>query len=153
MVASAYGQNKSSEYSDTFMVQPAPTPPPPSPPLEGFITYEEVLPLFPGCENAPPKKTSICTSEKIIEYVYDRLVIPADIEPSEANCMAIVQFVINVDGSLSDFALCRDPCEGCGAAAMAAVKSLQQVPPWTPARQFGRKTKILYTLPIKFDRP
>ena len=88
----------------------------------------------------------------IIEQLYANLEIPADLLPSEANCTAVIQFVVNVDGSLSDFMIRRAPSESSGQAALKATMSLQDLPLWQPALYRGRPTKILYTLPVRFDR-
>lgn len=136
-----------------FHLPSPPPPPPPPPPLDSGFEAFEVYPLFPGCEKLSRKEASDCTGQKIKDHIYENLIIPPNLDPSDSTCMAVIQFVINVDGGLSDFVIRRDPCEGCGAAALAAVKSLQELPLWTPARQNRKVVKILYTVPVKFDQP
>lgn len=151
-ISNGNGQAGSSDVkANKTAVSPPPPPPPPPPPEEESWVNFEVGPIFPGCENLPQNELSDCTGEKIIEHIYKRLIYPADFDTTQTKCMAIVQFVVNADGSLSDFVLRRDPCEGCGEAALKAVKTLQELPAWTPARQRGRATKILYTMPVRFE--
>lgn len=124
--------------------------PPPPPPSDGIYVNYNIYPIFPGCETEPKNKQSDCTGAKLQEHIYGNLIIPENLNLTDTSYMAIVQFVVNVDGSLSDFELRRDPCEGCGAAALAAVKCLSDLPWWTPALQYGRISKVLYTMPVKF---
>jgi TonB family protein len=58
-----------------------------------------------------------------------------------------VQFVVNKDGSLSDFNVVKGFDEECDAAAMSALMLSQK---WYPAKQKGKIVKQKLVLPITF---
>lgn len=84
----------------------------------------------------------------------------------------IVQFVIEKDGSLSNFKIVKDakpvsdgitvnaqgttaegndiPKEAYGALNIEALRVLRGMPNWTPAKQRGQVVRMRYTLPVTF---
>ena len=59
-----------------------------------------------------------------------------------------VSFVIEKDGSVSNIKVLRNIGGGCGEEA---VRVVQAMPKWKPARQRGKRVRAQYTLPIKFN--
>ncbi|MCR5043965.1 MAG: energy transducer TonB [Bacteroidaceae bacterium] len=84
----------------------------------------------------------------------------------------LVQFVIEKDGSLSNFKVVKDakpvsdgiavnaqgttaegndiPQEAYGALNIEALRVLRGMPNWTPAKQRGQVVRLKYTLPVTF---
>lgn len=84
----------------------------------------------------------------------------------------LVQFVIEKDGSLSNFKIVKDakpvsdgitvnaqgttaegndiPKEAYGALNIEALRVLRGMPNWTPAKQRGQVVRMKYTLPVTF---
>ena len=89
----------------------------------------------------------------------------------------LVQFVVEKDGSLSNFAVVKTsgdtitknpqsgitvnalgsateeskvPQEAFDALNAEAVRVLREMPKWTPAKQRGQEVRMRYTLPITF---
>ncbi len=60
---------------------------------------------------------------------------------------AIVSFVINKDGSLSDVQLVKDPGGGCGAEAVRVVSLMGN---WNPGLQDDAPVKVKFHLPVRF---
>lgn len=58
----------------------------------------------------------------------------------------IVRFVVEIDGSISNVTILRDPGMGAGKEAVRVLKTM---PKWTPAVQNGTKVRSNFTLPIK----
>ena len=56
-----------------------------------------------------------------------------------------VTFVIEKDGSITDVKVLRDIGYGTGDEA---VRVLQKCKNWIPGEQYGRKVRVLYSLPI-----
>jgi len=59
----------------------------------------------------------------------------------------IVGFVVNTDGSLSEFEILRGVGFGCNEEV---IRLLQNCPAWYPGKQRGKLVRVRYTLPIAF---
>lgn len=60
----------------------------------------------------------------------------------------IVQFVIEIDGSLSDMKVMRDIGYGTG---IEALRVLALSPKWKPGIQDGKPVRVLYSIPLSID--
>ena len=106
-----------------------------------------------GCEDAggTDKEKEACAKEKMLQYIYKNLKYPAIARENGVEGMAVLQFVVKEDGSVSDINIVRDPGAGCGDAAHKVVTGMNNLPQkWTPGKQRGRPVKVLYTLPVRF---
>lgn len=65
--------------------------------------------------------------------------------------MSVVSFVIEKDGSMSDFQIVRDPGGGLGKEALRVVRSIaDRSMRWTPGQVDGEAVRTRFNLPIKF---
>lgn len=138
----------------TEQLKTPPPPPPPPPPVEDEIfKVVEQMPRFPGCEDisggeAEKKK---CAEEKMLQYIYKSLKYPAIARENGIEGRAILQFVVDKDGSVTEVNVVRDPGAGTGDAAKKVINAMNDMPTkWTPGKQRGRPVKVLYTLPVLF---
>lgn len=135
--------------------KPAPWVPPPlveDDPNE-IIKVPDQLPRFPGCEllEVDIKEKSACATEHLLDYLYKGIVYPTLAKANGIEGMAVVQFVVEPDGSISEIKLRRDPGGGCGKEAVRVVEKMNNMgEKWTPGRQRGKPVRVLYTLPVKF---
>ena len=105
----------------------------------------ETTPLYPGCTDKE------CTTEKLIEYLYENLVYPDEARKNNVQGMVVLQFVITDTGDIVDLKIARDIAGGCGQAAFKALQSLQNLEQkWIPGANLGQKVNVQYTLPVKF---
>jgi periplasmic protein TonB len=130
-------------------------PPPPQPPKtveDEIFKVVEQMPRFPGCEDkGTDKEKDDCAKGKMLEYIYKNLKYPAIARENGVEGQAVLQFVVDKDGSITDVKIARDPGAGCGAAAESVILSMNNMgKKWTPGKQRGRAVKVLYTLPVKF---
>lgn len=113
----------------------------------------EVMPRFPGCEDiqGDDRTKERCAKEKMLQYIYRELVYPSEARENGVEGMAVIQFVVEADGSLNEINIVRDPGAGCGQAAFDVVAGMtKNVGNWTPGLQDGKPISVLYTLPVKF---
>lgn len=98
-----------------------------------FIDYER-MPEFPGgyealnkflADNVKYPKTEACVSGR-----------------------TIVEFVVNKDGSLSDFRVIKSLGPDFDKEALRVLKLM---PKWIPGKQKDKCVRVKYTIPIKFD--
>lgn len=86
-------------------------------------------------------------SVDIIDYLSKNIKYPQEAQKKGIEGRVFVRFVVNEDGSLSDFTVLRGIGGGCDEEAVRVLKSM---PPWIPGKQNGKKIKVYYSQPITF---
>ncbi|MBK8565254.1 MAG: TonB family protein [Saprospiraceae bacterium] len=99
------------------------------------IPTPEIAPEFPGGESAK------------LAFITNNLRYPVMAKENGVQGMAVVQFVVERDGSITNVQLARDLGNGCGQEALRLV---QKMPKWTPGRDKGQPVRVLVTLPVRF---
>ena len=108
------------------------------PQVDADKVYEEVdqMPEFPGGQSALKK------------YLSDNIKYPALAAEYGKQGTAIIQFVVNADGSISDVEVARSA--GDSSLDKEAIRVVKSMPKWNPGTQNGVPTKVRYTLPVTF---
>jgi len=120
---------------------------------EEIFKVVEQMPRFPGCEDSggTDKEKEDCAKQKMLQYIYKNLKYPAIARENGVEGMAVIQFVVEKDGSVADARIVRDPGAGTGDNALKVVNAMNNMgAKWTPGKQRGRPVKVQYTLPVKF---
>ena len=122
-------------------IPPPPPPPPPPitelPPLsepQGIHIVEE-MPEFPGGER------------EMFRFLAANIKYPPMAKDAGIQGIVYVQFVVDVDGSLTEFKLLRTVHPDLDAEALRAAKLM---PNWSPGKQRGKPVRVIYNLPIRF---
>ncbi|WP_157472279.1 energy transducer TonB [Neolewinella persica] len=133
-----------------------PFPPPPPPPShsnadEPFKIVEQ-MPRFPGCEHlTAEEKRKECSDGKLLEYLHTNLKLTPLQVQSCVTGTAVIQFVVEADGSVTYAKIVRDVGAGYGLAALKAVESMNENEiRWIPGRQRGRAVRVEYNVPMRF---
>jgi TonB family protein len=100
-----------------------------------FLVVES-MPEFPGGEEA------------LNNYFADSLQYPTAAVEKSIQGRVFVQFVIEMDGSVSNVRLLRGIGGGCDEEALRVV---QAMPRWIPGKQRGQAVRVQYTMPIMFS--
>lgn len=110
------------------------------PAVEDNEIYEsaEHMPTYPGGVSA------------LMEFIKSNMQYPEDALAERAEGIVQVSFVVEKDGSTTEFEVLD---EHHPALEAEAVRILQQMPKWTPATQDGVKVRVEYTVPVKFIAP
>ncbi len=110
------------------------------PAVEDNEIYEsaEHMPTYPGGVSA------------LMEFIKSNMQYPEDALAERAEGIVQVSFVVEKDGSTTEFEVLD---EHHPALEAEAVRVLQQMPKWTPATQDGVKVRVEYTVPVKFIAP
>ena len=121
-------------------VAPRAKPIKPKPAVEDNEIYEsaEHMPTYPGGVSA------------LMEFIKSNMQYPEDALAERAEGIVQVSFVVEKDGSTTEFEVLD---EHHPALEAEAVRILQQMPKWTPATQDGVKVRVEYTVPVKFIAP
>ncbi len=132
---------------------PPPPPPPPEPEIEEIFKIVEQRPRFPGCENEAGgnKEKETCAQKAMLKFLYANIKYPAIAKENGIEGTAVIQFVVDRDGSITDPRIVRDVAGGCGKEALRVVNMMNNMPQkWTPGKQRGRSVRVQYNLPVKF---
>ena len=113
---------------------PADTPAPAETEEEVYTVVEQ-MPEFPG------------GVQKLLDFISQNIQYPQTAMKQNVQGRAIVQFVIEKDGSLSNFNVLRSVHPDLDAEAVRVVKSM---PKWKPGMQKGEPVRCKYTLPVMF---
>lgn len=115
---------------------------------EIFKVVQE-MPRFPGCEDmeGTTKEKEQCARDKMLEYIYTNIKYPKEARQEGIDGMAVVQMIIEKDGSVNLVNTVRDPGAGTGSEASRVVR---EMPNWIPGMQGGKAVRVQYTLPVKF---
>ncbi|MDR0971153.1 MAG: TonB family protein [Bacteroidales bacterium] len=85
---------------------------------------------------------------KALEYLKKTIKYPQQARETGTKGRVILQFIVELDGSLTDIKILRDIGGGCGAEAIRAVKLM---PKWNPAKQRGKTVRQQFQLPVDFN--
>jgi len=129
-------------YSITALGQtPKPLPP-------EIMKVVEEMPLFPGCENVSDiGERKKCADSKMFEFVYSNIKYPVTAIKNKVEGMVIVQFLVEIDGSITGAKAVRDIGANCGNEA---VRIFNSMPRWNPGAQRGRPVKVQLNIPVRF---
>ena len=107
----------------------------------------EVMPRFPGCEDQPAADRKACSDQRLMDYIRTNLrQVPAT--KASTKRTAVVSFVVETDGRLTEHKIMREAGEGRGAAALELVRGM---PDWVPGTQAGKAVRVRYTIPVRFE--
>jgi TonB family protein len=95
----------------------------------------EQMPEFPNGEEA------------MMQYIAKQVKYPAEAKKAGAQGRVFVGFIVEPDGSLSDFKVLRGIGYGCDEEALRLVKSM---PKWKPGMQRGKAVRVQYLVPVNF---
>lgn len=120
------------------------------------IQFQTDLPTGPVIEETPEEPVYIAEfaaepeggMQAFYQYVRRNLEYPRSAQRVGVEGRVTVQFVVEKDGTLSDFKVLKGIGAGCDEEA---VRVLKNSPAWKPARQRGRTVRQRMTLPITFS--
>ena len=114
---------------------------------EVFKIVEE-MPRYPGCEDiADVTAQKACADRKMLEHLYREIRYPKSARQNGLQGTAVVSFIIEKDGRLTNIKAVRDPGEGLGAETERIIRTM---PRWIPGKQRGRNVRVQYNLPVRF---
>lgn len=103
---------------------------------DNYINYIEASvkkPQFPG------------GIEKFYMFVGQNFKMPEEFSKQKIEGKLFIEFMVEKDGSLSEFKIVKDLGYGAGEEA---IRVLKLSPKWIPATENGQAVRVLYSLPI-----
>jgi len=115
---------------------------------EVFKVVEE-MPRFPGCEDlgGDVAEKKRCADKKMLEFVYRNIKYPDQAQKQGIQGTAVVRFVVNKDGSISQPEIVRSLG---GGADQEVLRVLNAMPKWVPGKQRGETVRVQFMLPVRF---
>ena len=113
----------------------------------------EQMPRFPGCEEVDGNnwKKKNCSNIKLLQFIQANIKYPEEAKKNGTQGRCFVGFIVEKDGTISDFKLIRDIGSGCGEESMRVVKLMAEKKLiWTPGIQRGKKVRVQFNLPVHF---
>ncbi|UII25328.1 energy transducer TonB [Fulvivirga maritima] len=105
---------------------------------------EKVEEVFTIVETRPEPKMGMTD---FMKFLYENIRYPKGALDAQIQGKVFVQFIVNSDGTLSDFEVLKGIGKGCDEEA---VRVLKTAAPWNPGKQRGRPVKVKMVLPINF---
>jgi TonB family protein len=81
------------------------------------------------------------------KYIREHMAYPEAARQNKVAGAVMVRFVVNEDGTTSDFDVVRGLGSGCDEEAVKVIKSM---PPWTPGMKDGKPVRSVFMLPVTF---
>jgi TonB family protein len=118
---------------------------------EELFKVVEEMPRFPGCEEGTTEDIKGCAQKKLLEYMYKNIQYPKAARDAGIQGHVVVKFVVEKDGSLSDFEILRDIGAGCGEEALRVLQSMNNMEEkWRPGYQKGKAVRVQFNMPVKY---
>ena len=97
----------------------------------------EQMPEFPG------------GTAKMLTFISENIKYPQSAMEKGIEGKCFIQFVIDVDGSVTNVELMRGFDEECDAEALRVINLM---PKWKPGKKDGKPVRVIYTIPVAFKR-
>ncbi len=108
---------------------------------------------FPACEQLDTTLAAKakCAEQALLEFMYDNIRYPQEAREQNLEGQVVVSFVVEKDGSLSNFAVLKDIGGGAGLEVLRVAGAINSAGiKWVPGRKDGKPVRYQYTLPIRF---
>jgi TonB family protein len=101
--------------------------------------------IYESAEHMPTYPGGVAALKKFID---EHMRYPQEALADGIEGIVQVSFIVEKDGSTTDFEVLD---EHHPALEAEAVRILQQMPKWNPAKQNGVKVRVEYVVPVKFN--
>lgn len=108
-----------------------------SKPVDNNKVYDiaEQMPSYPDGNSAMQK------------YLADNIVYPESAERRGVEGIVVISFIVETDGSLTNFKVVRSPDPDLGREALRVCKTMKR---WIPGRKNGKPVRVRCVTPIRF---
>lgn len=107
----------------------------------------ENIPFLKGCENEDKDAQKACSDQKMLEGIFRQIKYPMSARLNNVQGTAVIRFVIEKDGTLSNITTMRGICEDIEKECIRVVNLM---PAWNAGTQNGEPVRVQFSLPIKF---
>ena len=112
------------------------------------------MPIFPGVDCGDIRKykeRKQCSDKAMLGYIYSHVKYPDNAREEGVEGMAVVSFVVEKNGVISNINVVRDPGAGLGEAAAKVVRRMRADNiRWEAGLHKGKPVRVQFNLPVKF---
>lgn len=135
---------------------PPPLPPPPPAPdlgIPDIVDFAEHMPLFgQECFDLPQAERKSCSDRQLLGFVQSRVKYPAMARENGVEGTVVIQFTVEIDGTISNVVPARKVGAGCTEEALKAVNAItKEGQLFKPGMQAGNPVRVRFNLPVKFQ--
>ena len=115
--------------------------------------FADERPRFPTqCEryDTTASAKSECSDIAVLRYVNERAGYPLEARQQNITGMAVIGFLVEANGYISQAEILKDPGGGLGLSALRAVAEMAREVRWRPAVVDSQFVRFFYTLPVRF---
>ena len=106
------------------------------------------LPVMNGCDHLiEEEERKQCSQKLMLDHVYKNIKYPYTARAFQVEGTALIQFLIDKDGSFEEIKVIRGLCESIEKECLRVVNTF---PKWIPGKKDGEPVKVYFLLPIKF---
>ena len=123
------------------------------PQTEELFKVVEQMPRFPGCEeiSGTNMEKEECAKKQMLQFIYENIQYPKEAKDKAIQGMNVIRFVVEKDGTLSNFEAVRQIDESTAKESIRILELMNDKGMrWTPGYQKGQPVRVLYNLPIRF---
>lgn len=107
--------------------------------------------LFPGCENKNGLDKRMCAYNKLENYIKESLQYPEAARKNFTQGKCVIEYTVQLDGSISDIELVRDLRDSCGEEALRIFKELKNSEiRFAPALLLGDEVAVRNKTVVRF---
>ncbi|MCB0555133.1 MAG: energy transducer TonB [Phaeodactylibacter sp.] len=113
----------------------------------------EEMPRFPACEKLDTtiEAKNQCAQQALLSFMYQNIQYPLEARQNGNEGTVVAGFVVEKDGSLSNFQVLRDIGGGCGVEVLRLLEAMNEANiKWVPGQKDGKAVRAQFNLPIKF---
>ncbi|MBK9763482.1 MAG: energy transducer TonB [Flavobacteriales bacterium] len=114
-----------------------------------LVEHIEHMPYLKHCQlHDTDKRRGYCTDSLIMVTLRENLRYPKEAQEKQVTGRALIEFVVNKDGSISGI---KAQNGLCAAIEAECLRVIQKMPEWEPGEQRDMKVSVLYHQSIKFS--
>ncbi|MEM6724921.1 MAG: energy transducer TonB [Bacteroidota bacterium] len=117
---------------------------------EVFSLVEE-MPRFQteacNAEELSDADLKVCSEKAMLDYVYSNITYPDEARTEGIEGMAVVSFIVEKDGQLTEAKIVRGIGGGCDEAVLEMIENM---PKWEPGKKDGTPVRVAFNLPVRF---
>lgn len=125
----------------------------PPPPVEDNspMMFAEQMPRFSGCIAGDKKAKDACSTKALLTFLSTKLKYPALARENGIAGTAVIRFIVEKDGSLTNLEIVKEPGGRLGKEALRVIRLMNEMEEkWTTGKQNARPVRVRFNLPVKF---
>jgi TonB family protein len=106
------------------------------------------MPMFPACDSLTKyEERQSCAAKAMLDFIYSNLKYTPISREGGVEGTAVISFIVEKDGTITNAKIIRDPGAGCGTEGLRLVNLF---PNFEPGKIDGKPVRFEWNLPIKF---